>query len=112
MWPLISTLAIHAAWQAISIKLFIRLLSIWWMSDADADVWKSSGIQSARRTAASALLNVRSGFGYQLAMRGIGAAFAYRSWAHSVSNENNPSSAGVVRSIAGSDHCRCGSRPK
>lgn len=69
-----------------------------------ADVRKLADTQSSRRTAAIASLKVGKGFWYQLAGRAVGGRFAARSWAHSVINENNPSSTGVVRAMAGSDH--------
>src|SRR4051794_21553265 len=67
------------------------------------DIDNSTGHQSARRTAAMASLKVGSGLAYQAAVRGCGAVVAspINSPAHSVTSENNPSSTGVVRRMAG-----------
>jgi len=69
---------------------------------------KSGGHQSARRTAAMASLRVGTHLGYQAAIRGATTPAGVRVTrsAQVVIKENNPSSAGVVRRIARSDHCR------
>lgn len=65
-------------------------------------VW---GIHSSRRTRLAASLNASSGFECQIAVRGADVCAAYRSRAHTVTWENSPSNAGVVRAIPGFDFC-------
>ena len=78
------------------------------------DMHKSGGYQRARRTAAMASLKVGSRLSYHAAVRGRTAPIGERTirFAQTVTKENNPSSAGVVRRIARSDHCRCVSTPR
>src|SRR5271165_2341880 len=75
---------------------------------------KSGGVQSTRRTATIASLKVGRDFLYQAAGWGRTAApgTAINPCAQTVISEYNPSSAGVVRRIARSDHCRCVSTPR
>src|SRR5215207_10794839 len=49
---------------------------------------------------------------YQAACLKAPAACAIRPWANTVTSENKPISAGVVRRIAISDHCLCVSNPR
>src|SRR3954453_10341435 len=64
------------------------------------DMHKSGGYQRARRTAAMASLKVGSRLSYHAAVRGRTAPTGERTirFAQTVTKENNPSSAGVVRS--------------
>ncbi len=70
------------------------------------DIDKSGGNQSTQRTAAMASLNVGSCLRYHTAALGRSAVAVSRARpsAHTVISENNPSSAGVVRRMARSDH--------
>src|SRR5256885_13760305 len=65
------------------------------------DMHKSGGYQRARRTAAMASLKVGSRLSYHAAVRGRTAPIGERTirFAQTVTKENNPSSAGVVRRI-------------
>src|SRR4051812_1358482 len=65
-----------------------------------------------RRTRARASLKVGACFGYQRTHSGRRPCAASSCVAHSVTSENKPSSAGVVRRMAKSDHCRWVSRPR
>ena len=78
------------------------------------DIDKSGGNQITRRTAAIASLKVGSCLRYQAAAFGRSAVATSRarSSAHTVISENSPSSAGVVRSMARSDHWRWVSTPR
>ena len=73
------------------------------------DMDKFGGAHSMRRTAAMASLNVGSDLAYHAVTLGRSAFAASRARpsAHTVISENSPNSAGVVRRIARSDHCRC-----
>ena len=77
-------------------------------------IHKSGGHQRTRRTVAMASLKVRSGLPYQPAVRGRMAAprLSINPCIQIVTRENSPSSAGVVRAIARSDHWRCVSTPR
>ncbi len=61
-----------------------------------------------------ASLKVGFGLACQAALRGRGAVAntCINGPVHSVTSENNPSSAGVVRRMARSDHCRWVSTPR
>jgi hypothetical protein len=74
------------------------------------EVSKTVESQSVWRTLASASLKVSRGLRYQDACRGRAPASA--SSAHSVTSENKPIRAGVVRAIASSDHWRWVSTPR
>jgi len=85
---------------------------------ADAGYWSDANAATetdrCRRTAAIASLKVGSRLAYQAVARGVTipiGVWTSRS-AQTVIKENNPSSAGVVRRMARSDHCRCVSTPR
>ena len=85
---------------------FSKLVGISMISPIGRDVEKFGGHQSTRRTAAMASLNVGSCLRYQAAALGRSAVVVSRARpsAHTVISENSPSSAGVVRRMARSDH--------
>lgn len=76
------------------------------LSPPSSDGEKVVSLQSRKRTVARASLKVGSALAYHPAARGRMATSAAISLTYSVTKENSPSSAGVVRAIAGSDHCR------
>src|ERR1700721_3634826 len=75
---------------------------------------KSFGVQSTRRTAAIASLNVGSDLTYHAAgwVRTSVVGSAINPCAQMATREYKPSNAGVVRRMARSDHCRCVSTPR
>jgi hypothetical protein len=81
------------------------------MSGSWGDPQKVLHAHNSRLTSASASEKVGRGFRYHDARRTASALRAIRWWANSVTSENRPNSAGVVRRIANSDHCRCVSTP-
>ena len=70
------------------------------------EVAESCAVQSSCRTSARASLKVGSGLRYQRTHSTIGPRSAASLLAHSVTRENEASSAGVVRRMARSDHRR------
>jgi hypothetical protein len=81
-------------------------------SDIFRDPDKFREAHSSRRMLARASLKGGNDFLYQLAIRTTGARAVYASLAQSVIRENKPSRIGVVRAIAGSEHCRWVSTPR
>src|SRR3954451_12219007 len=106
-----STLAIQAGKQAAWVSRSSRARGILATSPCSGKDEKVAEVQSRYRTAASASLKLGRGLGYQAARRGETPPSSTSS-AHSVTSEKRPSSAGVVRAIARSDHCRCVSTPR
>ena len=98
--------AIQAARHRVWKTRFSKLVGISVMSPICRDMEKFGGHQSTRRTAAMASLNVGSCLRYQAAAFGRRAVVVSRARpsAHTVISENSPSSAGVVRRMARSDH--------
>ena len=106
--------AFQAAWQRVSVSLCSRAAGISTVSMPRRDMDKPGGRHRARRTAAMASLKVGSRLPYQAAVRVRTAPVGARasSSAQTATKENNPSSAGVVRRMARSDHCRYVSTPR
>ena len=106
--------AFQAARQRVSTNRLSKPAGILTLSPACRDMEKSGGHQSTRRTAAIASLNVGCCLRYQAVVFGPGVVAASRTKpsAHTVTRENNPSKAGVVRKMARSDHCRYVSTPR
>src|SRR6201998_126539 len=106
--------AIQAARQRVWKTRFSNPAAIVMVSSGCREMEKLGGAHSTRRTAAMASLNVGSDLRYHAATfgRSVFAASRARPSAHTVISENNPSSAGVVRRIARSDHWRWVSTPR
>src|SRR3954466_5779940 len=88
------------------------LAEIFGTSRQSGEAAKVGEVHSSRRTRARASLKVGACFGYQRTHAGRRRCVASVCVAQSVTSENKPSSAGVVRRMARSDHCRWVSRPR
>ena len=106
--------AIQAARQRVWRTRFSKAAGIVTVSASCRDMDKSGGVQSTRRTAAMASVNVGSCLRYHAAAFGRSAVALARARlsAHTAISENNPSKAGVVRRMARSDHWRWVSTPR
>ena len=82
------------------------------MSVSREDPQKVACAHNSLRANANASEKVGQGFSYHAARRTNLVPSAIRWWAKRVTSENRPKSAGVVRRIASSDHCRWVSTPR
>src|SRR5215213_496740 len=85
----------------------MKALGTFTVSVSAGDPRKVSSFHNSLRTKASASAKVGWLLWYQATCLKVPAACLIRRCANSVTSENSPKSAGVVRRIAKSDHCLC-----